>query len=153
MISRTRTIGLGAVICFFLSHAGVAVADTPGDSTSIKRGERVYQRFCAVCHGANLEGQPNWRHRNDDGRLPAPPHDETGHTWHHADDVLFGITKFGVVPPYGPPDYVSDMPAWGEVLSDADIWNVLAYIKSRWPERMRQHQADMTARSRRQSTE
>ena len=27
--------------------------------------------------------------------LPAPPHNETGHTWHHPDEMLFAITKYG----------------------------------------------------------
>jgi len=68
--------------------------------------------------------------------MPAPPHDDSGHTWHHADDVLFGIVKIGVNPPYGPPGYQSDMPAFGDTLTDPQIWDVLAYIKSRWSPRM-----------------
>lgn len=144
--------GIAVIALFSLLGAFAALAAQPAFA-DLERGERVYQKFCALCHGANLEGQADWRQRQDNGRLPAPPHDETGHSWHHPDDVLFGITKFGLVPPYGPADYPSDMPAWGEVLSDADIWNVLTYIKSRWPERMRQYQADITARSERQIAE
>ena len=30
------------------------------------------------------------------GRMPAPPHDASGHTWHHRDDVLFRLVKEGV---------------------------------------------------------
>lgn len=68
--------------------------------------------------------------------MPAPPHDESGHTWHHTDEVLFGITKHGLVPgKYGPPDYESDMPAFGGKLSDDEIWAVLAFIKSHWTTR------------------
>jgi hypothetical protein len=48
--------------------------------------------------GANLEGQPNWKERQANGRLPAPPHDASGHTWHHPDAQLFGITKQGSRP-------------------------------------------------------
>jgi len=109
----------------------------------LKRGELVYKRFCSLCHGANLEGQKNWRIRKPDGKLPAPPHDETGHTWHHADELLFGITKLGMIPPYAPENYKSDMPAWGDTLSDDDIWAVIAYIKSRWPEESRKIQTDI----------
>ena len=80
-----------------------------------------------------LEGQPNWRSRLPNGRLPAPPHDETGHTWHHPDAVLFGDHKYGLVPGNSaPPDYESDMPTFSDVLSDDEIWAVLAYIKSHW---------------------
>ena len=48
----------------------------------VKEGKKVYRTYCAVCHGKNLEGQPNWETFGADGRLPAPPHDESGHTWH-----------------------------------------------------------------------
>lgn len=115
----------------------------PDNQTQTKRGEFIYQRFCALCHGKKLEGQTNWRIRKADGKLPAPPHDETGHTWHHDDQLLFNIIKYGLVPPYGPKNYASDMPAWGETLKDEDIWAVLAYIKSRWPEETRKIQEEI----------
>ena len=66
------------------------------------------------------------------GRVPAPPHDESGHTWHHPDRVLFGITKYGVAPNYAPPRYESDMPAFGGTLSDAQIRAVLEFTKNHW---------------------
>ena len=103
------------------------------DPAMLARGEQLYARHCASCHGASLEGQPNWRARLPNGRLPAPPHDASGHTWHHPDDVLFGIVKRGLVPPYAPPGYQSDMPAYAGTLSDDDILAVLAFIASRWP--------------------
>jgi mono/diheme cytochrome c family protein len=92
----------------------------------------VYAQHCAACHGAKLEGQPDWRKPLPNGRMPAPPHDESGHTWHHPDHVLFGITRIGLVAPYAPARYQSDMPAFADKLSDDEIWAVLAYIKSHW---------------------
>ena len=68
----------------------------PNDAEVVALGETVYAAQCAACHGASLEGQPNWRERGADGRLPAPPHDATGHTWHHPDAVLFELTKHGL---------------------------------------------------------
>lgn len=112
----------------------------PNNHKQVQRGQKVYMRFCSLCHGRNLEGQPNWRVRKSDGKLPAPPHDETGHTWHHSDIVLFEITKFGLIPPHAPEGYKSDMPAWKDTLSDSDIWAVLSFIKSRWPEEARKFQ-------------
>ncbi len=102
------------------------------DAAKVAQGAKVYAQNCAACHGAKLEGQPNWRRRLPNGRLPAPPHDESGHTWHHTDAVLFAITKNGLVPPYAPKDYESDMPAFAGALSDEEIWAVLAYLKSHW---------------------
>lgn len=108
----------------------------PDDPVSVARGAEVYEKSCAACHGARLEGQPNWRQRRADGRLPAPPHDHTGHTWHHADQLLFDLTKFGPAAVAGP-DYASDMPAYEKTLSDSDILAVLSYIKSTWPPEIR----------------
>ncbi|HXF66461.1 MAG TPA: cytochrome c [Burkholderiales bacterium] len=117
----------------------------PGNPQQVARGETVYAQHCAACHGARLEGQPNWQERLPTGRMPAPPHDASGHTWHHPDSVLFGITKYGLVPgKYAPPKYESDMPAFGGTLSDEEIWAVLAYIKSRWPDEIRRAQAEIT---------
>jgi mono/diheme cytochrome c family protein len=105
------------------------------DPAKVALGAKVYAQHCAACHGAKLEGQPDWRRRLANGRLPAPPHDESGHTWHHPDRVLFGITQKGLVPPYAPEDYGTDMPAFGGKLTDEEIWAVLAYIKSHWTAR------------------
>ena len=45
---------------------------------NLSKGQKNYQSFCASCHGANLEGQPNWRDFKEDGSLPAPPHAHEG---------------------------------------------------------------------------
>jgi mono/diheme cytochrome c family protein len=129
----------------------LAACDAPKpDPQTIELGARLYAEHCAACHGANLEGQPNWQRRLPNGKLPAPPHDESGHTWHHPDEVLFGITKYGLVPPNAPKDYESDMPAFGGKLSDAEIRAVLVYIKSHWSSReVLKMRAEMTANARR----
>jgi mono/diheme cytochrome c family protein len=115
-----------------------AIPVNAGDVAQLPRGRAVYEQHCAACHGRKLEGQPDWRIRRPDGRLPAPPHDETGHTWHHPDAVLFGIVKYGLVPPYAPAGYSSDMPAFGSTLGDDDIRAVLAFVESTWsPEIMK----------------
>ncbi|MDO9253753.1 MAG: c-type cytochrome [Hydrogenophaga sp.] len=103
------------------------------DAQMLEQGRKVYVAQCASCHGINREGQANWRERGADGRLPAPPHDETGHTWHHPDELLFRITKEGVAQAAGLQDYESNMPTYGATLSDADIVAVLSWIKSQWP--------------------
>jgi len=115
----------------------------PVTGEQITLGQKIYSEYCASCHGANLEGQPNWKRRLENGRMPAPPHDESGHTWHHSDQDLFAITKRGVGGVV--PGYESDMLAFGEILSDEEIVAVLAFIKSTWPERQRDVQARITA--------
>ncbi len=113
----------------------------------LDEGARVYVAHCASCHGANMEGEPDWRNRKPDGRLPAPPHDASGHTWHHPMDMLFRMTRDGIVPPLAPDGYESDMPAFGGVLSDNEIRAVLSHIESRWPDEIRQMRAQRFAPS------
>ena len=116
------------------------------DQRAVDTGRREYMRACASCHGANLEGQPNWRERLPNGRLPAPPHDATGHTWHHTDIVLFQIIKNG--PAAYPRDYPTDMPAFGGSLSDDEIASVIAFIKSTWPPDILRRQLQVNSQSR-----
>ncbi len=117
------------------------------DATLVAGGLRIYRQHCASCHGRALEGQPEWRTRRADGRLPAPPHDASGHTWHHADAQLFGMVKEGFsTGRYAPAGYQSDMPAYGGILGDDEIAAVLAYIKSTWPAQQRAHQARVSQR-------
>ena len=154
--SKTRNkIGLGLLVAFFALLVIVITAAlwfdqkplaNPDDTRQVARGESVYVQHCAACHGVRLEGQNNWRERLPNGRFPGPPHDASGHTWHHPDAVLFGITMHGLVPgKYAPPGYQSDMPAFGGVLSGEDIWAVLAYIKSSWPPDIRRAQRELTS--------
>jgi mono/diheme cytochrome c family protein len=103
------------------------------DPAAVALGKGVYDDHCAACHGADLEGEPDWRRRDAEGYMPAPPHDETGHTWHHADVLLFDLTKRGPEAIIGG-GYRSRMPGYDGVLSDAEILAVLGYIKSTWPE-------------------
>lgn len=77
------------------------------------------------------------------GRLPAPPHDDSGHSWHHADRILIGITKFGMKP-FVDGSYDSDMPAFAAQLRDSEIAAISAYIKPTWPERQRSYQTLIT---------
>jgi mono/diheme cytochrome c family protein len=117
------------------------------NAEQVAAGQTVYAQHCASCHGANLEGQPNWKEPLPTGGLPAPPHDETGHTWHHADQLLFKITKLGGQA-VAVSDFQSNMPAFQGVLSDADIWAVLAFIKSTWPPQARVFQESANERGR-----
>lgn len=128
------------VIIFVLARAG------SGDRIALEevaRGHKIYMVNCAQCHGNRLEGQTNWQTPYPNGRMPAPPHDGTGHTWHHPDDMLAGIIKNGMKP-YVEPGYESDMPAFGGRLSDQDIHDVLSFIKSTWPEEAIRWQADVS---------
>lgn len=148
-----RSFGLGRLTFQVPESAKLAIvkpeagddAETNGNNrTAVTLGAAAYREHCVACHGERLEGQPKWRVRFPDGRLPPPPppHDATGHTWHHPDQHLFDIVKFGTAALVGG-DYNTDMAAFGDRLSDQEIWAVLAYIKSQWPEEIRSRQARM----------
>jgi len=119
---------------------GPALADHAFDGTDLAQGALLYQEHCAACHGADLEGQPDWQSPGPDGVYPAPPHDETGHTWHHSTAMLFEYTKLGgaeALARAGVSSVNSGMPAFREQISDAQIIDILAWIASTWPKRQK----------------
>jgi len=129
-----------SVLAFMLTGlAGTVLAQ----DARLASGKALYQENCASCHGSNLEGQADWKIRLPNGRLPAPPHDESGHTWHHPDRVLVDIVNRGTAAIVGG-GYESDMPGFGDVLSDEEVIAILDYIKSTWPARARDAQAKIT---------
>ena len=132
------------LVAFALLQPGAALADHEMQNRDLRNGRVLYQEHCASCHGAELEGQPNWRRIGKDGLLPAPPHDRTGHTWHHDNMLLFDYTKLGgkaLMEARGIAGFKSGMEGFGDVLTDDGIWDILAYIRSTWPERIRRIQA------------
>ncbi len=136
-----RRIVLLIVAAGVVAGIGLTVFLTRGPE-AIAAGRVIYAERCASCHGANLEGQPNWQERLPGGRMPAPPHNATGHTWHHADRDLLVIVRDGLGAIV--PGYETDMPAFGGILGDDEIRAVLAFIRSTWPERERDYQAAQT---------
>ena len=139
-ISRVRILSIALGVSL-ISQTVVAGND----------GATLYQRYCAACHGVNLEGEANWRQHKADGNLPAPPHDDSGHTWHHPDELLFNYVKYGgqkalqmLGATWAKP---SPMPGFSAQMNDEQIWQVLNYIKSHWSEPARQRQQSITQQS------
>jgi mono/diheme cytochrome c family protein len=101
-------------------NAGAAPVRNPVAATaeSISDGKRVYQRYCASCHGSNAEGGPG----ND--LIPAAP-DLTDKEWKHGstDGEIFSAIKNGV-----PPEL--NMIPFGDQIKDPEIWNVVNYLRS-----------------------
>lgn len=158
-MSFKSNLWLGIVALGLVSTAGYILTGLSHDSVTkpgqifqpdnkqvIQLGQQLYQENCASCHGVNLEGQTqDWRTPESDGKLPAPPHDETGHTWHHSDELLFNLTKFGLAKAAGLDNYQSNMPIYEDILSDNEIIAVLSFIKSTWPERIRRQHDQINA--------
>ena len=120
---------------------GTAVPPIPTlNADQIARGERLYTQYCASCHGANLKGQPNWQQRLADGSLPAPPHDSSGHTWHHSNTLLLTIIAEGGQAVYGDVAGKSNMPPFKDQLASEEIAAILDFIKSKWGDDEREFQ-------------
>lgn len=111
--------------------------------TQVELGRQIYAQNCASCHGARGEGQPNWIVLKPDGTYPAPPHDSTGHTWHHSDGLIFRIVKNGGAS-LNIPSFQSGMPAFGQQLRDEEIQAVISYLKTLWGTRERDFQAEVS---------
>lgn len=158
MVTRTTAIALGvagALLLVALAASWLAgllpwMSDEAApdrlpalDAQAVAQGRAIYQANCASCHGPKGEGAPNWKTRNPDDTLPPPPHDVSGHTWHHADGLLYRIVRDGGTI-YESPGFKSAMPAWGGRLTDTDIRAVITYVKSLWGPRERKIQAEVS---------
>lgn len=143
--SKTVRIKMRTLLSVFaIVIASTAHGEHAFEGRDLMVGQTLYGDHCASCHGANLEGQENWQIRNDDGTMPAPPHDVTGHTWHHDSQMLFDYTKLGgagLLAQRGVTGFTSAMPSFEETLTDDEIWTVLAYIQSTWPQEVQDMQA------------
>jgi mono/diheme cytochrome c family protein len=110
------------------------------DPSAVAGGKVLYMRACASCHGKRLQGQPLWQLEDRYRGQRAPAHDQTGHTWAHSDEDLFGMVRDGRFP-QAPAAGISPMPLFRDSLSDEQILSVIAFIKASWPTALRISQA------------
>jgi len=103
---------------------------TRDSKVKIMEGKTLYNENCASCHQINLAGAPNWQGYDEDGHRLPPPLDGTGHTWHHSDEQLHSIIKYGLAKLVK--NYEGKMIGFGEILNDRQIDSILAYLKSYW---------------------
>lgn len=119
---------LGILLCLLLSGCSMS------DASETSEGQAVYAQYCASCHGVSGEGQTDWQTLNPDGSLRAPPHNDSGHTWHHPDADLLMVIQNGR----------NQMPAFRDTLTPAQQEAVLDYIKTFWSPDTLEVQADVT---------
>jgi len=143
--TTAAAIAIGVSVLSFSSAEETAGLLPYQNADRVAHGKELYADYCASCHGVNLEGQPNWQSPDANGLLPAPPHDPSGHTWHHDDALLIRIVTEGTEAVVGG-GYQSAMMGFSDVMTDADILDVLAYIKSTWPDEVKRIHNDINAR-------
>lgn len=117
---------LWGMLALFLAACGGSEAAASVNPQQLEVGKAIYIANCAACHGSQGEGEPNWKVPDANGIYPAPPHDGSGHTWHHADALLLQVMREGSGMPK------SKMPVYQDILSEAEMEVVLAYIKTFW---------------------
>jgi S-disulfanyl-L-cysteine oxidoreductase SoxD len=152
-VTGVRGLLLGCAVVALLAASAVAAAlalRAPAaprlhfadaeNAAAVLEGKRLYASHCAGCHGRKLQGQLLWQVQDEFAGRRAPAHDQTGHTWQHADEDLFVMTKFGrfATTPAAAKSY---MPAYAQNLSDDQILATIAYIKATWPLGLRVSQA------------
>ena len=163
MRTSPLTWGLGGLFVLLLAAGAYALVSGnapmetaaavlhPEDPQLVSMGAHIYTQHCAACHGTRGEGQPDWRERGPDGLMRAPPHDESGHTWHHPDAQLIAITKHGLAQMIQQPDYQTHMPVYDGVLNDSEIVAVLSWIKAQWPQEIQARHDQINAQHRNSS--
>ncbi len=129
--SKTSTLPAIAGIALAVSFAVGARAETgkPPDPEAAKRGAGLYARYCVSCHGDKGRGEPPIP---GSIRLPgfftAPALDDSQHAWHHSDEALVRVILEGS-------PRTDRMPAWKNVFTSEDAFDIVAYLKSLWGNR------------------
>lgn len=113
-------------------------ADAP-NAQLVEQGRQLYTTRCASCHGSDLGGAQGWPQRQPNGVMPAAPLDERGTTWQRDDEWMFTTIKEGGQAT-APVNSISYMPALGAGLTNDEIWAVISYIKSTWPQSIQAQQ-------------
>ena len=134
-------------LIFFLGIINTANAHshypiTRDSEENILKGKKLYNQYCASCHQVNLSGAKNWKGFDEDGHRKAPPLNGTGHTWHHSDELLHKIIKYGFAKLIK--DYQGKMMGFGENINDEGIDNILSYIKSYWKDDTYEYQLEIS---------
>ena len=134
-------------LIFFLGIINTANAHshypiTTDSEENILKGKKLYNQYCASCHQVNLSGAKNWKGFDEDGHRKAPPLNGTGHTWHHTDELLHKIIKYGFAKLIK--DYQGKMMGFGENINDEGIDNILSYIKSYWKDDIYEYQLEIS---------
>lgn len=140
--------GAAVLLAAALLNSGMALANAPAQPSmsQIQQGEAIYRDYCAVCHGPQGEGlSADWKQRNTQGELPPPPHDETGHTWRHSDEMLYRMIREGWRDPFNKTERLT-MPAFDQVLSTQEIEAVVDYLETLWTDEQRDYQRQRTER-------
>ena len=98
-------------------RAPVEVPRLPPDDATLLAGARQYESHCLACHGGPGVARARWA----SGMLPTPPYLlDMPKRFSHAE--IYTLVHDGVK--------MTGMPAWGEVESDREVAEVVAYLEA-----------------------
>ena len=86
---------------------------------SVAAGEKIYKRYCQLCHGEDGTGSPS-----REAGFP-PSSNLVDSEWDHGstDGDIYTVIENGVEPEMA-------MEPWFDRLSETDIWNVVNYLRA-----------------------
>ena len=95
--------------------------------SQLSQGAQVFAANCASCHGDEAQGRvADWKSKLANGSFPPPPLDGSAHAWHHPLALLLQVVNEGGA------ELGGQMPAFAEVLSEADKLAAIAYFQGFW---------------------
>ena len=98
-------------------HAEGIVPPRSASTAQVVRGFCAYETHCVACHGASAVARERWV----SGMEPQPPY-LIDVSRQFTPGQLFWITKNGIK--------MTGMPAWGESMSDPELWDVVAFLEA-----------------------
>src|SRR3954451_10240431 len=111
-----RALASRAMDVYAGKHKPPVLNPTKLTPENLTEGAREYEEHCAFCHGGAKAKISPMRDRF------SPPVPQLVNRIPHDDEAwLFWLTKHGV--------RMTGMPAWDKVMSDEEIWAVVAFIK------------------------
>ena len=111
-----RALASRAMNVYADKHKPAMENPTPLTAENLTEGAKEYEEHCAFCHGgAKAKTSPMQNKFNP----PAPQ--LVARVPHDPDNWLFWVTKHGV--------RLTGMPSWDGIMSDEEIWKVVAFLK------------------------
>jgi mono/diheme cytochrome c family protein len=115
--SRLETALLGAALRASVArHAPKRDNSLPASEENLVAGAKLYRQMCSRCHGVSKESSNVY----GDSFYPPAPNLAASRT-SYTENEMFWIVKHGV--------RNTAMPAWGNLLSDDDIRQVVALVR------------------------
>ena len=113
---------LTGLLCLLLAGAAMAIGPLPYTHKSIARGKQFYLTSCVECHDQDGKGL---NRRDFNSTAPADLTDPD--RWLHgtSPEAIFSSIRDGTK---------QDMPPYKGKIQDEEIWHIVNFVRSLWPE-------------------